>query len=194
MKKIVRNCMKIAAAAMLLTGTANAAMFDEGMTDLSNVFLPVGSNLNVFTTDVGSNSISGNLSGNCDATGDCSGDEQDFFDITVGAGQEITSIFLQSEGGGSAPAILLPFFGDGIFAEVLPVNDSTTVFTSMGPDTYAFGVLMQASGMGSAEAFWNVNITTALSQASPVPLPAALPMFVAAIAGAGALRRRKKAA
>ena len=190
---------QIIAAAALAIGFASPAMalsvFET--TDFANSLSSVTS---IGTFDAGFNDVSGEMNGSCTSSGlNCFGgpDRQDGFTFTIAAGQQLTSIFVGSEGFGPTGFTWNAQIRETSFSVletlIRPINDSGTMtaFAPLGEGTYLFNInSFETAAAGGFTVFWfaDFEVETILP---PVPLPAGAPLLAAGLMLIAGLRRRR---
>ena len=139
------------------------------------------------TTYSGIYDVSSNIWTNCDAVG-CPGNRADILRVTFDSAASNISLQLQSFGGQSVTFNLYDAM-DNLLETVMATGDN--VFLSF----MASGVF-RIDGLQPSDSWaWGLDdLTFDLAGASEVPLPAALPLFLAGLAGIGAMRRKRKTA
>ena len=197
-----------------VTSAANAGLIAVESGDFSDSLSP--SSQNVGQVMIGTNTISGSLAGNCifdpdfnmndcnPATG--GGDAQDSFLFDLGAGLEVTDVFLTVSSLAAPVGFHLTVtsqgfgFGTDDFFALLPGSNFTSGdllqlggnFASVVGDVVALTVFGSFADQEGAYAFdWQLALDVQATPTAQLPAPGAFLPMAAGLVGIGWLRRRK---
>ncbi|MEO0669508.1 MAG: VPLPA-CTERM sorting domain-containing protein [Pseudomonadota bacterium] len=184
-------------AAALAASVFVAPAFASTMTIVSESTAPMGDYadlLGASTNQLGSIPAGiATLSGNLTAPND----NIDALFLTIDAQTELVSASITTTGGiASMFATLLDSAGITVFEEFFDANGTvdllTLADTPLQEGTYNFAVGFISFEAGDPPAVsWTTNSVINEIPASPVPLPAGLPLLLAGLGGLYALRRRR---
>ncbi|ARE41087.1 hypothetical protein RGUI_2946 [Rhodovulum sp. P5] len=198
MQSIVRTGLAGAGLALLASSAFALTISENDVGDFENTNDPYSVTDTVGVLDLGLNTVSGSIQSDCKNDGQdilCIGgaDASDVFIFTIAAGQQLDSLVATISGFG--PTGFAP--GSGIFeANTIFENDTAVLngtkalyasFMPLGANSYVFGIGQGlASAEGAAEYDWTLEYTVS---AAPVPVPGAMGLLLAGLAGLG-LRRK----